>query len=158
LIRLARKLQVLQNTISRVDRQEDTRQVKATNDQAFIMYRERVLAFFQSPQMKLRWRNQISHGAQGLDTVKFLCRCRHRRKFSHNGPFVSFITIIRVGSWIPKLRIGDPSIIQRFSANSSRLGMDVLVTERIGSRTFKTTGLNWLAPYDRLLPLGERPT
>src|ERR1700751_5562096 len=79
LIRLARKLQVFQNTISRVDRQEDTRQVKATNDQAFIMYRERVLAFFQSPQMKLRWRNQISHWAQGLDTVKFLCRCRHRR-------------------------------------------------------------------------------
>ena len=39
LIRLARKLQVLQNTISRVGRQEDTRQVKATNDQAFIMYR-----------------------------------------------------------------------------------------------------------------------
>jgi predicted translin family RNA/ssDNA-binding protein len=37
LIRLARKLQVLQNTISRVGRQEDTRQVKATNDQAFIM-------------------------------------------------------------------------------------------------------------------------
>jgi hypothetical protein len=85
LIRLARKLQVLQNTISRVGRQEDTRQVKATNDQAFIMYRERVLAFFQSPQMKLRWRNQISHGAQGLDTVKFLCRCRHRR----NSPIMS---------------------------------------------------------------------
>ena len=49
LIRLARKLQVLQNTISRVGRQEDTRQVKATNDQPSL--RTAVLSSRAEPRL-----------------------------------------------------------------------------------------------------------